>query len=237
MLNKILAKISHEVRLRTTIDEQEKIAKFPLVREKLISKMIKNKIIKESNIKRHAILITFFGCGKFPQAPGTFASLIAALLWFGVSYLFLKLDAPSEYELLFWLIILSLLFIYGMLTIPLYSRIVNSEDHPSIVIDEVVGQIIALCLTYPLVKKYYFDETWFLSKLIMFAHISSCFIFFRFFDIAKPSFIGWIDRNIKNSFGVMFDDLVCGLLAALINITLFLAYETAVTRLHNSYIN
>ena len=181
----------------------------------------------------HGILITFFGCGKIKRAPGTVASFATVVLWFGFSSLFNKLEIFTPLsEMFFWLIISTLLFVYGLIFIPLYEKYLNSHDHPSIVIDEVVGQLVALCLTYPFVKKYYFDNTLFLNQLIMMGHIILSFTLFRFLDIAKPLFIGWIDRNVKGSFGVMLDDLACGLIAAAVNIAIFEVYNSTVTQLH-----
>ena len=66
----------------------------------------------------------------------------------------------------------------------------------------------------------------------MMGHIILSFTLFRFLDIAKPLFIGWIDRNVKGSFGVMLDDLACGLIAAAVNIAIFEVYNSTVTQLH-----
>jgi len=233
MLNKLLQKITEPF----TQHHQDVMSRFPKTREHMIQNLIKRKIVKKSTLRFHGILLTFFGCGKWKYGPGTLASFVTILIWLSVSLSFFNLEADTFYELLFWLTIITLLFIYGLLFIPLYSTLLDSTDHPSIVIDEVVGQLVALCLTYPFVKKYYFNDTWFLSNLVMFAHVFSCFIFFRFFDIAKPFFIGWVDRNIKNSFGVMFDDLLCGLISAGINIFIFLTYESAISDLHNGHIS
>ncbi|MBT3219297.1 MAG: phosphatidylglycerophosphatase A [Proteobacteria bacterium] len=41
------------------------------------------------------------------------------------------------------------------------------------------------------------------------------FVLFRFFDIVKPFPVGWIDKNVPGSFGVMVDDVVAGFQAAL----------------------
>ncbi len=228
----MLNKIAKKVREKFTQHDQECMARFPKARDHMVQSLIKKKIVKKSSLHLYGVLLTFFGCGKWKYGPGTLASFVTILIWLAVSSFFFDLEVNTLYELLFWLTISTLFFIYGLLFIPLYSTLLDSQDHPSIVLDEVVGQLVTLCLTYPFIKKYYFNETWFLSNLVMFAHIFSCFIFFRFFDIAKPSFIGWVDRNIKNSFGVMFDDLLCGLLSAAINIAIFLTYETAISNLH-----
>lgn len=234
MFDKILDKISNKVSQTITPTKLQKINNFPQARNRLIEKMMKNETVSEVIVNRIAILLTFFGCGKVRYAQGTLASFVTVVLWLGVSLFFFNFEVETFYELVFWSIIIALLFVYGLLFIPLYSKSVGADDHPSIVIDEVVGQLTALVFTYPFVKEYYFEESWFLSKLIMGAHMFSCFIFFRFFDIAKPFFIGWIDRNLKNSFGVMVDDLICGIITAAINIAIFMIYQDALLKLHSS---
>ena len=234
IFNNIIDFIKEKIVSNVTETDKIKMENFPRARERLIKIMIKKKMITESRIKMYGIIITFFGCGKVRYGPGTFASLITVMLWLGSSYLFLKFNVfTTLFEMLFWLAIAITLFIFGIIFIPLYEKSLDSHDHPSVVIDEVVGQLIALCLTYPLVKQYYFDNILFLNQLIMLGHIILSFTLFRFLDIAKPLFIGWIDRNIKSSFGVMFDDLVCGLITAAVNIIIFEVYSDTIEKLHS----
>lgn len=233
MFNRIEDYIKNKINSRITESDRRKMAIFSRSRDRLINIMIKKQMITKSTIKLHSIFITFFGCGKLRHGPGTLASFITTALWFGSSYLFNKFDVfTSLQEMFFWITISTIFFIYGILFIPLYEKHLNSHDHQSIVIDEVVGQLVALCLTYPFVKNYYFDNTLFLNQLIMVGHIILSFTLFRFLDIAKPLFIGWIDRNVKGSLGVMLDDLACGLVAAVVNITIFTIYGHTVLELH-----
>ncbi len=214
--------------------DKKRITDFPKTRERFIGNMERKQIFGDSKIKLHGILITFFGCGKLRHGSGTLASFATAMAWLAVSYLFIKIPSiTNSYEMFFWIAISIFLFVYGLIFIPLYERYLGTHDHPSIVIDEVVGQIISLCLTYPFVKEYYFDNTVFLHQLIMMAHLILSFILFRFLDIIKPFFIGWIDNNVKGSFGVMLDDLVCGLVTAGINITIFWIYKNSLVKVHS----
>lgn len=233
ILDKIIDKIRSKIASKITETDKRRMNNFPRARDRLLNLMIRKKMITESKVKIHGVLITFFGSGKVRHAPGTLASFMTVVLWFGVSFLFNKFEVFTPLaEMFFWLIISTLLFIYGLIFIPLYEKQLGTHDHPSIVIDEVVGQLVALCLAYPFVKKYYFDNTLFLNQLIMMGHIILSFTLFRFLDIAKPLVIGWIDRNVKNSFGVMLDDLVCGLIAAAFNIVVFEIYSGTVIQLH-----
>ena len=75
----------------------------------------------------------------------------------------------------------------------------NSHDDKSIVVDEVLGQMVA--------------SIWFPYSFSM---MLSTFILFRAFDIFKPGPIGWVDKNVETPFGTLLDDLIAGLFAALV---------------------
>lgn len=212
--------------------QKNKLRFFPKSRDKVVEELFAQNKVDEAMVKNSAILLTFFGCGKWRYGPGTLTSAVAVVIWFYVSSFFLQKHVPTFVEFLIWMAIIVFLFIYGLMYIPFYSHKFEKKDHPSIVIDEVVGQWVTLCLTYPFFKEYYSDSSEFLRQLTIATHISSCFIFFRFFDIAKPSIIGRIDRHMKDSFGIMFDDLVCGLISAFIIIALLLIFKTAILNLH-----
>ena len=72
----------------------------------------------------------------------------------------------------------------------------DSGDHSAIVIDEVAGMLVTLA---------------FVPHEIIF--YLCAFLLFRLFDIWKPWPISWVDGNIKGGWGVLFDDLIAGLLA------------------------
>jgi phosphatidylglycerophosphatase A len=161
-------------------------------------------------IKLHEIFLTFFFCGKAKKAPGTIGSFAAVIFWFLIAGYFFNSEVSFTAQNIFWAIFLLLAFIYGCYASPIYAKKFGQIDHGSIVLDEVVGQIFALQFTFIFLADYFAQP-----KLIA-AHLLFCFIFFRFFDIKKPSFIGYADRNFKNGFGVMFDDLICGIVTAVI---------------------
>lgn len=151
-------------------------------------------------------LLTFFGCGKAKKAPGTVGSFASVIFWFFVARWFFNHQFSLVFQNVFWAIFLVLAFIYGCLTVPIYAKKFDKIDHGSIVLDEVVGQILALQLTFCL-----FEENYFSQKLLVAFHLLSCFFLFRLFDITKPLFIGYCDKNFKTGFGVMFDDLLAGI--------------------------
>ncbi len=135
------------------------------------------------------LFITFFYSGLSPFAPGTVGSFAAAIVGFGILY-YLNTDT------LFLLTILITLI--GIKEINRYEEKTGTHDDKSIVIDEVAGLWLAFSIS---------SGT--LTQLIL------CFIYFRIYDIYKPSFIGRIDRDVKGGLGVMGDDLLAGLLAGI----------------------
>jgi phosphatidylglycerophosphatase A len=143
-----------------------------------------------------AQIATVFGVGRVPRAPGTFGSLAAiplawGLHWAGGVMLF---SAATVFLLVagYWA---SRVYLDG-----------KNEDPSEVVIDEVVGMLIAL---WPL--------SWGLSMSGTAAHVFPWpgwvggFLLFRFFDIVKPPPVSWADR--PGAFGVMLDDVVAGVLA------------------------
>lgn len=142
-------------------------------------------------LKRIAV---FFGAGLSPKAPGTVGTLAALPLVWGLS-----LAGPLIY-MLTTLLLLPL----GVIAAEVYEREKGGHDHKEIVIDEVVGILIAMT---------WVPMTW-QSLLIG-------FLIFRVLDIAKPFPIGYIDKKIQGGLGVMADDVAAGIIA---NICMQLLY-------------
>ena len=91
------------------------------------------------------------------------------------------------------------MFVLSLYLINIYKKFIDKIDPPEVVIDEFLG-IFIIFLFFE-----YFNNLSFYSILIL------GFILFRFFDILKPFPINWIDKNIKNSFGIIMDDIVAGI--------------------------
>lgn len=166
-------------------------------------------------LKLHELLLTFFYFGKAKKAPGTVGSLASLFFWFFLTCYFFNNEIPLIAQNIFWVIFLTITFIYGCIASPIYAKQFKQIDHQTIVIDETVGQIIALQVTFSMIYPIYF-----LHLPLIAAHLIFCFTAFRFFDIKKPLFIGYCDRHFKNGFGVMFDDLLCGIITAIIGAAL-----------------
>ena len=142
------------------------------------------------------LIVTFFYIGHAKIAPGSIASLVTTLIF----YLFAK-HLISYLFILFILIITILAFF----AVSVYTYKLLEKDRSEIVIDEVIGQSIALS---PLLL---FEQT---SPPQLFMCIISL-LFFRFFDIVKPYPINKFDR-MNNTFGVIFDDVLAGIFSALL---------------------
>ncbi|MDO4674659.1 phosphatidylglycerophosphatase A [Campylobacter sp.] len=139
------------------------------------------------------ILLTFFYSGCVKRAPGTLGSLAAMLpAFFVLKYL----GAMS-------LFLLSvLIFVSCIRVIDDYEKKTGIHDDKHIVIDEVAGVFLACTLAASAANT--------LLNFIL------AFVFFRLFDITKPSIIGRIDKKIRGGLGVMLDDMLAGLFAGLL---------------------
>jgi phosphatidylglycerophosphatase A len=198
---------------------RSKYIKSEKAKRRIVRLAIKNKKI---DIEKHKFLISLFGCGFFKFAPGTVASILTCFIWFLFNYLVFQ-DKTPLFTNVFWAIIVTITFFYGIFICPFYEEFLKTEDPPSVVIDEFVGQIFALFTSYGIVKEYIFlyqdIQSIYFSVAII--HIFLCLISFRFLDIVKPSIIGFIDRNIKGGLGIMLDDLISGVFASLIVVMIF----------------
>jgi phosphatidylglycerophosphatase A len=168
--------------------------------------------------KINELILTFFYCGKAKKAPGTFGTIGAMLFWFFINDYFVTNNYPIIIQFFFWIILTILLCAYSFHAIPKYHLIKNSKDidHKSIVVDEAVGIFIALEIF-----NFSGRDIYILNQPKFMIYLFLCFILFRFFDIKKPWIIGICDRKIKNSFGVMFDDIMCGIIAGVITLVVY----------------
>ena len=77
-------------------------------------------------------------------------------------------------------------------------------DSKEIVIDEFLGQSIPILFFYIIFYEGSVSNTFFFIIVFL------SFVGFRFFDILKPYPINYVDKNMKNGFGVILDDLIAG---------------------------
>lgn len=151
--------------------------------------------INKPNLKHPATwLATWFGLGLIPTAPGTWGSLgaipVALALYLSTNIAIYALGIVA-------------ITIIGYWAADNFEKSTQSHDSKLIVIDEVAGQWLTL------LPAFYFLGPEPLS-------ITLAFILFRVFDIIKPWPISYIDKNVKGALGVMGDDIIAGLFAAII---------------------
>jgi phosphatidylglycerophosphatase A len=141
-------------------------------------------------LTRFAFIIAWAGgAGKSPWAPGSAGALLAAVL---APWCFFPLSLPHRLGLL------ALLFLLGAWAGGRVARIRAQEDPGEVVIDEVVGQWLAL-LWLP-------ETHW--------GQMAAGFVLFRVFDIFKPWPISASERWLPGGWGIMLDDALAGLAAA-----------------------
>ena len=148
--------------------------------------------------KINILISTFFGYGYLTKMPGTVASLVTTVLFY------IAFEVLQYTDLKFSLTFFILLFFYSFYAVKDSETEFKDKDPKQIVIDEVLGQSI------PLIFLLYLQQNNQISITIEVYYFFS-FIFFRFFDILKPFPVNYFDKNHKNNFGIIMDDIVAGL--------------------------
>ena len=149
----------------------------------------------------NSLFVTMFGLGKVKIIPGTFGSLATIF----ILYIFFHiLNISSNLILLF----LAVIFIYSFSAVANHTKDSEKKDPGEIIIDEFIGQSIPIYL-------YEISHGTEKSSDEAIIIYGICFILFRFFDIKKPFPVSYFDRNFKNSFGVIMDDVFAGIYVVL----------------------
>ena len=144
-----------------------------------------------STLCRHPyqLMALGFGSGLAPKAPGTFGTLAAVPLY----------CLLAQLPLGFYLLAVLLAFIVGIYCCQVTADALGVHDHPAIVWDEFVGFWITM-IAVPLQWQW----------------VVIGFIAFRFFDIVKPWPIRWADQKVHGGLGIMLDDVIAGIFAAIV---------------------
>ena len=138
------------------------------------------------------IIATWFGCGYVPKAPGTAGSLAAlAMAWVLHHYTGLQLGAFA--------LLATLLIPFAVWAAHVTSQVTGLKDPQIVVVDEVVGQWIALAGAFTLNWK-----SWL-----------AAFVLFRLFDVWKPFPIRRLER-LPGGVGIVADDVMAGFYGALV---------------------
>ena len=147
--------------------------------------------------KINFLFVTLFGIGKLKKIPGSYASLATTIFLF---FLFHILNFSPNLVLIGIIII----FLISLYSVKIFIKDLDNKDPNEIVIDEFIGQSIPICL-YEIAH----DGVKETDQVLTFYFI--IFILFRIFDITKPFPVSYYDKNFKNSFGVVMDDVCAGL--------------------------
>ena len=131
-------------------------------------------------------IATGLGLGYAPFAPGTFGTMLALPIYFLIRHLPLPMYA----------VVLAVLILVAVAAAGAAEKILDRPDPGEVVIDEVVGMLVAMIAIPP------HPLAWILA-----------FALFRFFDIVKPWPVGYIDRHFHGGLGIVMDDLAAGLYA------------------------
>ena len=149
----------------------------------------------------NSLFVTMFGLGKIRFMPGTFGSLATVIILY---YVFHVLNISSSIVFMGLIII----FVYSFYAISEHIKGSENKDPSEIIIDEFLGQSIPIYL-YEISHGTTKDG----SETIV--YYSLFFILFRYFDIMKPFPVNFFDKNFKNTFGVIMDDICAGLYVVL----------------------
>ena len=153
--------------------------------------------------KINLLISTFFGNGYISKIPGTFTSLSTLII------LYILFEILQFKNLNYILILYSITFFYSFYAVMDSETEFENKDPRQIVIDEVLGQAMPLILIVYLSSKNLINfpvEIYYLLS----------FILFRFFDIVKPFPVSYFDKQHKNFFGIIMDDIMAGLYTMLI---------------------
>ena len=143
------------------------------------------------DVLRHPIqfIAVGFGSGLLPKMPGTYGTVVAIPLYIVMSSL----------SLITYTLITLALILFAIYACHVTARSFAAHDHPSIVIDEIVGYLVTM-IAVPC--------TW--------LWILVGFLLFRLFDIWKPWPIRWLDHHVQGGLGIVVDDLLAGVYAAIL---------------------
>ena len=157
------------------------------------------------------LILTMFNIGKLGSFPGTIASAITSFIY--IIFFYFKIN----YLTLF--LIFLLLLMISIYLIDFLKDEFKEIDSKEIVIDEYLGQSIPILFFYVIL----FEASVSINFFMIIVLIS--FIGFRFFDILKPYPINYIDKNYKNGFGVVFDDIIAGVFTTIVLYFFIIIYD------------
>ena len=157
------------------------------------------------------LILTMFNIGKLGNFPGTIASAITSFIY--IIFFYFKIN----YLTLF--LIFLLLLMISIYLIDFLKDEFKEIDSKEIVIDEYLGQSIPILFFYVILFEASVSIYFFMIIVLI------SFIGFRLFDILKPYPINYIDKNYKNGFGVVFDDIIAGVFTTIVLYFFIIIYD------------
>jgi phosphatidylglycerophosphatase A len=158
-------------------------------------------------------IATWFYSGLIKPAPGTWGSLAALpfaylMLWAGWGI---------------WALMIACLVIFILGWWATFEETKDKDDHDpgEIVIDEVVGQWLALSPLFLFNTMFNMSDKTGFHSTGFYISFALAFGLFRLFDILKPWPVSWADKK-STPFGVMFDDVLAGIMAAITMVAIIL---------------
>ena len=148
--------------------------------------------------KINLLLTTFFGYGYLTRIPGTITSVVTVI------FIYIAYEILDYTYIKYSIIFFTILLLYSFYAVKDIESQFKNKDPKEIVIDEVLGQ------SMPLIFLLYLNQNNQLIISIEIYYILSL-LFFRFFDILKPFPVSYFDKNHKNFFGIIMDDIMAGL--------------------------
>tara|TARA_Y100001935_G_scaffold239115_1_gene226489 strand:- start:269 stop:760 length:492 start_codon:yes stop_codon:yes gene_type:complete len=153
--------------------------------------------------KINVLLSTFFGYGYLTKIPGTVSSAVTTI------FIYIAYEILGYTNIKFSIFFFIILFFYSFYAVKDSESEFKNKDPRQIVIDEVLGQ------SMPLIFLLYLNQNNQINISIEFFYVLS-FLFFRFFDILKPFPVSYFDKNYKNYFGIIMDDIMAGLYSVIL---------------------
>ena len=147
--------------------------------------------------KINLLISTFFGNGYVSFIPGTLTSLSTLII------LYISFEVFNFKNLNYILILYSIIFFYSFYAVMDSENEFENKDPRQIVIDEVLGQAM------PIILIVYLSSNNLINIPVEIYYLISFFLF-RFFDIVKPFPVSYFDKQHKNFFGIIMDDIMAG---------------------------
>ena len=161
--------------------------------------------------KINFLFVTLFGIGKIKKIPGSIASLVTTIFLFFLLHIL-------NFSVNIVLTSVIIIFFISLYSVNIFIKDLDNKDPKEVVIDEFIGQSIPICL-YEIAHEGTKDTSQILTSYFI------MFILFRIFDIVKPFPVSYYDKNFKNSFGVIMDDVIAGLYVVAV-LVLYMAFAS-----------